>query len=89
MNSVIFRYDSRLDSVFLKSIYDDDHVHAAVIFDEFLKSCPEQIEAVEKCYVQGNIDQFRRQIHKVKPTFSFVGLTRLTAKADIIEKDCH
>jgi HPt (histidine-containing phosphotransfer) domain-containing protein len=88
MNTVIFKYNSRLDTIFLESIYENDHDYAATIFEQFLQSYPEQIEDVEKSFAQGNIDLFRRQIHKVKPTFSFVGLTGLTNKAEIIEKEC-
>lgn len=82
-------YDSRLDGDFLLSIYENDKEHAAIVFEQFLLSYPNQIKEVEECFNTGNIPLFRQKIHKLKPTFSFVGLTKITSKAEVIEKRCQ
>jgi HPt (histidine-containing phosphotransfer) domain-containing protein len=80
--------NKKLDTRFLYSIYEGDTEHAAIVFENFLKTSPNQITDIKQTYTTGNVEEFRRKMHKVKPIFSFVGLTNLTIKAEIIEKTC-
>ncbi len=89
MQNNTFIYDQRLDADFLDSIYENDKEYAAFGFEQFLKGYPDQINELEQSFKTGDVNNFRQKIHKLKPTFSFVGLTDLTAKAEIIEKNCH
>jgi HPt (histidine-containing phosphotransfer) domain-containing protein len=88
MNSNVFEYDERLDSAFLESIYDGDMDHAAISFEQFLSKYAVQIKEIEDCLAAADINLFRQKLHKIKPAFSYVGLTSLTAKAEIIERMC-
>lgn len=89
MQNSTFTYDSRLDSTFLESIYENDKEDAAFGFEQFLNSYPAQLNELEQSFETGDVNSFRQKIHKLKPTFSFVGLTNVTAKAEIIEKNCQ
>jgi HPt (histidine-containing phosphotransfer) domain-containing protein len=84
-----FKYDQRLDTAFLDSIYDGDMEHAAISFEQFLHKYPAQLKELDESFIAGNITIFRQKLHKLKPTFSYVGLTEITAKAEIIEKLCN
>lgn len=88
MQENILTYDSRLDSAFLETIYENNKEDAAIGFGHFLKCYPAQLNELELCFNTGDMNTFRQKIHKVKPTFSFVGLTNITAKAEAIEKSC-
>ena len=88
MDSEIFVFDSRLDGDFLRSIYEDDKEHAEMVFEKFLQSINIQLTEIEESYTTGDTEIFRKQIHKLKPVLSFVGLTGLTNKAAIIENSC-
>ncbi len=88
MDSEIFVFDSRLDGDFLRSIYEDDKEHAEMVFEKFLQSINIQLTEIEESYTTGDSEIFRKQIHKLKPVLSFVGLTGLTNKAAIIENGC-
>jgi HPt (histidine-containing phosphotransfer) domain-containing protein len=88
MNSNVFEYDERLDSAFLESIYDGDMEHAAISFEQFLNKYAVQIKEIEDCLAAADINLLRQKLHKIKPAFSYVGLTSLTAKAEIIERMC-
>lgn len=88
MDSEIFVFDSRLDGDFLRSIYEDDKEHAEMVFEKFLQSINIQLSEIEDSYSTGDPEIFRKQIHKLKPVLSFVGLTGLTNKAGIIENNC-
>ena len=89
MNGNDFAFDSRLDTAFLDLLYEGDREHAARVFDQFLKGIHMQIKEVDDNFASGNTELFRRKVHMIKPVFSFVGLTSLTGKAEIIEKKCN
>ncbi len=88
MEDNCLKFDPRLDVEFLQSIYEDDMEHALIVFNEFLKIAPAQMKEIEQNYCSGTVELFRQKIHKIKPVFSFVGLTELTDKAEILEKKC-
>jgi HPt (histidine-containing phosphotransfer) domain-containing protein len=88
MNPEVFVFDSKLDGDFLRSIYEDDKEHAEMVFEKFLKTIGVQMNEIEESYTGGDTEIFRKQIHKLKPVLSFVGLTGLTNKAAIIEDKC-
>lgn len=81
-------YDPRLDSSFLFSLYENDKEHAAIVFEQFLKGYPSQIADVEETFKAGDLPLLKHKVHKMKPTFSFVGLTAITEKAGLLEKKC-
>jgi HPt (histidine-containing phosphotransfer) domain-containing protein len=89
MADEIFEFDSRLDTEYLQSIYEDDKESAAMIFEQFLSSYPQQINDIENALAGEDVELYRSQIHKIKATFSFVGLTTLTTEAEMIEKNCR
>jgi hypothetical protein len=88
MSENIFEFDSRLDAAFLESAYDNDKEHAAFVFEQFLINYPLQIKQVEDSFISGDTNLLKQKLHKVKVAFSFVGLTNITSKAEIIERKC-
>jgi HPt (histidine-containing phosphotransfer) domain-containing protein len=88
MQNCSLNYDHRLDLAYLEKLYENDKDYAAFGFEQFLKHYPDQIHELEESFKSGDVNTFRQKIHKLKPTFSFVGLTGLTTKAETIEKNC-
>jgi HPt (histidine-containing phosphotransfer) domain-containing protein len=88
MENETFVFDSRLDIEYLESIYEGDKDYAAVVFEQFMLSYPEQLAAIEDSFAKRDILAYKGNIHKIKATFSFVGLSKLTDLAEIIEKNC-
>ncbi|WP_462248716.1 Hpt domain-containing protein [Ferruginibacter sp.] len=88
MESKIFEFDPRLDTGFLRSLYEDDIENAVMSFDFFLNKYPQQLKEIEEDFIAGDIKGFRQKVHKVKPTFSYVGLTTISTKAAAIESIC-
>jgi len=89
MNETFFEFNEQLDGSFLNSIYEGDKEHAKMIFDKFLSSVNVYLTEIEHGYNSGNAELFRKAIHKFKPVLSFVGLTKLTGSAELIEKRCN
>ena len=81
-------FDDRLDAEVLHNLYEDDYEHAEIVFQQFVKSAPVQMLEIDKNFTEGSIDTFREKIHKLKPVFSFVGLTSLSSQAASIEEQC-
>ncbi len=88
MENGTFAFDNRLDIDYLQSLYEGDTEYAAVIFDQFLQSYPAQWQELEASIASGDIKACKGHIHKMKASFSFVGLTQLTQKAQVIEEHC-
>ncbi len=88
MENLSVAFDERLDTEFLQSIYENDMEHALIVFSQFLQMTPPLMKEIEESYVSGSVEPFRQKVHKIKPVFSFVGLTQLTGKAEILEKKC-
>ncbi len=88
MSEVKYAFDSRLDTDYLESLYEGDKEHASMIFEQFSLAIRGQLQEIEYHFAEGNSEQFRLKVHKVKPTFSFVGLPNLTSQAELIENQC-
>lgn len=88
MENKIFEFDQRLDAGFLHSLYEDDIENAAMSFDFFLNKYPQHLKEIEEDFIAGDVKGFRQKVHKAKPTFSYVGLTAISAKAAAIESMC-
>ena len=83
-----FAYDSHLDVEFLNELYEGDKEHALAIFEQFLRNVHGQLKEVEDNFNSRDIESMRQKIHKMKPSFSFVGLSHLTLKAGQVENEC-
>jgi len=88
MNKVLFAFDKRLDTDFLEELFEGDKEHATMVFEQFLTGIHPQLKEVDNNFLPGNIELFRQKVHRLKPIFSFVGLTALTSKAQVIEDKC-
>lgn len=83
-----FEFNEKLDGEYLESIYDNDKEHAEMVFDKFITSVDTYLDEINNGYKSGNLDNFKKSLHKFKPVLSYVGLTKLTGTAQSIEKKC-
>ncbi len=81
-------FNERLDGNALEEMYEGDYEHAAIVFGQFVKSAPVQMEGIAVSFEQDAVEEFRTKVHKLKPVFSFVGLTGLSNKAAMLEQQC-
>jgi HPt (histidine-containing phosphotransfer) domain-containing protein len=88
MEDETFVFDNRLDTEYLETIYEGDKDYAAVVFEQFILGYPEQLAAIDESFAKVDIIAYKGHIHKIKATFSFVGLTKLTTQCETIEKNC-
>lgn len=83
-----FSFSYPLDQRFLESLYGDDLLYAQEVFTEFLKNTRIEFEGVKNNYRDNDLKKLRQQLHKIKPTFGFVGLTGLTEKTERVIAAC-
>jgi HPt (histidine-containing phosphotransfer) domain-containing protein len=88
MNVSHILYHEKLDTETLHSLYEDDVEHAEVVFRQFIKSVPGQMAGIETSFTENSIETFREKVHKIKPVFSFVGLSMLNEQAAALEVRC-
>ena len=81
-------FNERLDGNALEEMYEGDYEHAAIVFGQFVKSAPVQMQGIAASFEQDAVEDFRAKVHKLKPVFCFVGLTGLSNKAAILEQQC-
>jgi len=83
-----FVFDTKLDQTFLESLYGDDFQYAQEVFASFLADTKTEFEGIKSDYRQNSLKTMRQKLHKIKPTFSFVGLTSLTERTETIIAAC-
>lgn len=88
MPKTYFVFEKELATDFLNSIYDDDLEYATIIFEQYLQQTPLLLKDMEESFQKGAVEEFRRRVHKIKPVFSYVGLSKLTTQAEQLEKKC-
>ena len=72
-----FVYNPRLNTEMLTALYGDDYHYAGEMFNTFLKVIVPDFPKFQKYWQAADWEMLRRLAHKVKPTFSMVGLTDL------------
>jgi hypothetical protein len=88
LTNTFFEFNSRLDRDFLHSLYEDDISYAVDVFESFLNDTKNEFREIKKKYKENDIRGIRQKLHKIKPTFSFVGLTELTKETEQVIKIC-
>ncbi|HEY5409001.1 MAG TPA: hypothetical protein VIJ92_18055 [Ginsengibacter sp.] len=89
MDTATFAFDERLDTGFLDELFEGDKEHTAIVFEQFLSGIHLYLKEADDNFFPGNMELFRQKVHKLKPVFSFVGLTGLTHEAEVIENQCR
>jgi hypothetical protein len=84
-----FLFSPPLDQHFLESLYGDDLDYAKEVFTEFLKNTKSEFESIKNSYRDDDLKKVRQQLHKMKPTFGFVGLTGLTERTEKVIAACN
>lgn len=83
-----FHFDSQLDADYLESLFGDDLDSIKEIFNSFLIDTRQGYDDVQAAYTGGDLKLLRQKIHKIKPTFGFVGLTGLTHQCEEVIAAC-
>lgn len=76
-NTDLFIFDTRLDSKHLYSLYGNDYIWIQEIFRIAHENFAADLSAVREAWNKQDMDGLKRSVHKIKPTFGFIGLPDL------------
>ena len=80
------KYLVSLDHDYLYSFYEDDYESAYEMFDTFFSQIVPEVSKLKQVMAFKRFTEARILVHKIKPTFSMVGLTWVTEKFARIEQ---
>jgi HPt (histidine-containing phosphotransfer) domain-containing protein len=69
-----FIFNEKFDSGYLYSLYEDDYQYIEEIYNTTLTHFDNDMNAIVNAFSSNNLGDLKRAIHKIKPTFGFVGL---------------
>lgn len=79
-------FQDEIDLEYLNEAYGDDLEYAKEMFVVFLSIVDEAMEALHEAVMNHEIEKIRQQAHKIKPTFTMIGLSSITKAMSQIEK---
>ncbi|MEP6748759.1 MAG: Hpt domain-containing protein [Bacteroidota bacterium] len=83
-----FIFNEKMDKDTLYGLYTDDFVYIEEIFATTLQHFDADFGAVQLAYENGNVEDLKRSVHKIKPTFGFMGLLEAQALCKNLEDEC-
>ena len=84
-----FIFNEKLDTGYLFSLYEDDYQYIEEIFSTTLVHFDQDFKAIQHAFETNNLLELKRAIHKIKPTFGFVGLTLVQHLCKEFEDICQ
>ena len=69
-----FIFNEKIDSDYLYSLYEDDYQYIEEIFQTTLAHFDGDYNSIIIAFESNNLLELKKAIHKIKPTFGFVGL---------------
>ena len=82
-----FSFDPRLDVDYLHRLYAYHTAHAAELFHLFLQNNGREMKGIHEALAMQDWGKLQHLVHKAKPNFSMVGLTRIAQMLqDIFDK---
>lgn len=70
----------------LTRLYDHDYEHINYMFSLFLHNTLPSLKTIERAVQKQDWEAATREVHKIKPTFSMVGLGNITKLANRLER---
>jgi len=84
-----YRFSDQLDLAKLQEFYDGDPRLASGVFEAFVQETVTALPDLSQLYLSGDLAEFRRLVHKIKPGFLYVGLTSMYGKLSDLESQCE
>jgi HPt (histidine-containing phosphotransfer) domain-containing protein len=84
-----FIFNEKIDSDYLFSLYEDDYQYIEEIFSTTLTHFDSDLQNIQQAFTAGNLSDLKKAIHKIKPTFGFVGLPMVQQTCKEFEDFCQ
>ncbi len=88
MSNQEIKFHPKLDADFLHNFYGGEVEQLQTVFEFFLNDIGGQMDLLSNAVKKQDPTELKQLLHKIKPTFSYVGLSSITEEMDGIEKKC-
>ena len=83
-----FIFNEEIDKDLLISLYEDDFLYMEEIFSITIAQLKPDIILLNTAFESGNLPGVKQAVHKIKPSFGFVGLPRMQELCKQLEDLC-
>lgn len=87
-NHKTFIFNGRIDREFLYTLYENDYSYMEEIFLTTISQLLSDFPTLEIAFNAGDIKALEKAVHKIKPSFGFVGMPRLQEQCQQFENQC-
>lgn len=84
-----FVFNSLIDPDTIYNLYGNDYQYIEEIFHTVLANFEGDVNQVLSAYNAGDLEGLRKGVHKIKPTFGFLGILSLEQKCRQVEDKCR
>lgn len=84
-----FQFNSKIDADYIFSMYEDDYQYIETMFKTVIDHFGEDRDAIITHYRDGQLDELRKSVHKIKPAFGFVGMPAVLDICKDFENKCY
>ena len=81
-----FRFSEELDVDYLTQAYEDDSLYAFEMFQTFLEILDDEMILIRTALETDNRNDIKKKLHRIKPTFTMVGLKSISDQIEAMEK---
>jgi len=83
-----FIFNKLIDPDILNDLYENDYPYIERIFQIALDNLGSDLQAIHLSRDNKDLESLRRGVHKIKPTFGFMGMAELEKKCTLFEEMC-
>jgi HPt (histidine-containing phosphotransfer) domain-containing protein len=83
-----FIFSEKIDKDLLASLYEDDFPYMEEIFSITLSQLKPDINQLKAAFDEANIEALKKAVHKLKPSFGFIGLPQVQEQCKEFEDAC-
>lgn len=83
-----FIFNEKIDKDSLSALYEDDYTYIEEIFSITLTQLGPDVAKLREAFQANDLGALRKLVHKIKPSFGFVGLDATQALCKAFEDSC-
>ncbi len=87
MNSTSFTFSEGFDESYLQEMYGEDLSQLQEMFELFLTVIADENETLKSAVKENDFDTAKAVTHKIKPTFTMIGLSSITDQIKSLENE--
>jgi len=80
-----FTFSNELDSEYLKQAYGNDSEYALDMFETYLEIIDDDLLLIQDSIRTNDLPALKKQLHRIKPTFTMVGISEITKIIETVE----